>query len=289
VAYILTVARSPILALFAVLLGAALPAATQQTADSRTALVTVSDPRNRVIVDLGPDDFVITERGQTREVLDARMADYPVCVLIDTGAAARESFEDIRRAVTRFVERLGQRPVSLGTLGDPSTTIAAFDDERKVAIERLQSLTPTPEAETSALQAAAAAARPLRDAGSRFSAIVIVAASTADATREKPEDLAAPIIDSGAVVHAVINRATPDTPLAGPMAMIRRLSDQTHGQFMPIYSPASYQVALGRLADRLTTEMMIEYIVPPRSVATDIQVGVRLPGARARGLGVRPR
>ena len=232
---------------------------------------------------------MITERGQAREILDARVADYPVVVLIDTGAAARESFEDIRRAVERFVTRLGQRPVAIATLGDPSAAIARLDDERSVVLDRLRALTPNPEADTFALEAAAAAAGPLRDAGSRFSAIVIVSASASDASRDKPEELAAPIIDSGAVVHAVVNRATPDTPFAGAMATIRRLSDQTHGQFTPIYSPASYQVALSRLADRLAGEMMIEYIVPPRSPATDIQVGVRMPGARARGLGVRPR
>jgi len=270
-------------------LGTSVAGAAQQIADSRTALVTVADPRNRVIVDLGPDDFVITERGQPREILDARMADYPVCVLIDTGAAARESFDDIRKAVAGFVERLGQRPVSLATLGDPSTMVATFEDDRKVLLERLQSLTVNPEGDAFALQAAAAVARPLRDAGSRFSAIIIVAASPADASRDRPEDLAAPIIDSGAVVHAVVNRATADTPLDGAMAAIRRLSDQTHGQFAAIYSPTSYQVALNRLADRLASEMVIEYIVPPRSAATDIQVGVRIPGARVRGLGVRPR
>jgi hypothetical protein len=282
--------RLSILSLLAAIIAAPFgSAAGQLTADSRTALVTVADARNRVIVDLGPDDFVITERGQAREILDARVADYPVVVLIDTGAAARESFEDIRRAVERFVTRLGQRPVAIATLGDPSAAIADLDNERSVVLGRLRALTPNPEADTFALEAAAAAARPLRDTGSRFSAIVIVSASASDASRDKPEELAAPIIDSGAVVHAVVNRATPDTPFAGAMAMIRRLSDQTHGQFTPIYSPASYQVALSRLADRLAGEMMIEYIVPPRSSATDIQVGVRMPGARARGLGVRPR
>src|SRR5438034_961578 len=172
-----------ILSLLVTLIAAAPGAAAgQQTADSRTALVTVSDARNRAIVDLGPDDFVITERGQTREILDARMADYPVIILVDTGGGARESFPEIQKAVARFVARLGQRPIALG-----------------------------------------------------------------------------------------------------------RLSDQTHGQFTAIFSPASYQIALDRLADRLAAEMMVEYIVPPRSAATDIQVGVRIPGARARGLGVRPR
>src|SRR5438477_10749344 len=96
-------------ALLAVLFSAAAP---QQTAESRTALVTVSDARSRLIVDLGPDDFVITERGQPREILDARMADYPIAVLVDTGRAARDHFEEIRKAVARFVGRLGQRPIA---------------------------------------------------------------------------------------------------------------------------------------------------------------------------------
>src|SRR5436305_6036943 len=115
-------------ALLAVLFSAPAP---QQTAESRTALVTVSDARNRSIVDLGPDDFVITERGQTREILDARMADYPIIILIDTGAGARESFPEIRKAVARFIARLGQRPIALGTLSDPPAVAATFDDERQ--------------------------------------------------------------------------------------------------------------------------------------------------------------
>jgi hypothetical protein len=73
------------------------------------------------------------------------------------------------------------------------------------------------------------------------------------------------------------------------MEAIRRLSEQTHGQFSFIYSAASYAVALDALATRLARELMVEYIVPPGSQATDIQIGVRIPGARAHGLGVRPR
>ena len=44
-----------------------------------------------------------------------------------------------------------------------------------------------------------------------------------------------------------------------------------------------------RLADRLTSEMMIEYLVPVGSKANDVKVGVRLAGAKVRGLGVAPR
>lgn len=263
--------------------------APQQIAASRTALVTVSDARNRLIVDLGPDDFVITEGGQPREILDARVADYPVVVLVDTGRAARTSFSDIRQAVARFVDRLGERPIAIGTLGDPPATVATFDDSRSVRTKRLEALNADPGAETLTLEAAAGAARILGGAGSRFSAIVIVSASLSDGSRRSSDELVPPIIDCGASVHAIVNRVSAEAPIAGLTEVLRRLSDQTHGQFSTIYSAASYRVALDRLADRLASEMMIEYLVPPGSPATDIQIGVRIPGTRAHGLGVRPR
>jgi hypothetical protein len=277
-----------ILALLATLFPAVFATAErQQVADSRTALVTVSDARRRFIVDLGPDDFVIAESGQAREIIDARMADYPVVVLVDTSGAARESFPDIRRAVGRFLARLGQRPIALGTLSDPPTAVATLEEDRVRAAARLDALRLDGGAESVVLRSAAAAARMLREAASRFSAIVIISASAVDPGRDTPEELIAPIVDSGTVVHAVVNRGTLEAPIGGGLDVVRRLSDQTHGVFTPIYSAASYQVALDRLAERLASEMMIEYIVPTRSTATEIQVGVRIPGARVRGLGVK--
>jgi hypothetical protein len=88
----------------------------------------------------------------------------------------------------------------------------------------------------------------------------------------------------------IANRAASPTGEAWrAVPAIRSLAEQTHGEFTAIYSAASYQAALDRLADRLTTEMMIEYLVPPGSKPIDVRVGVRIPGAHVRGLGVAPR
>jgi hypothetical protein len=70
---------------------------------------------------------------------------------------------------------------------------------------------------------------------------------------------------------------------------VRALVEQTHGQYTPIYTAASYRAALDQIADRMATEIMIEYIVPPQSKAADVTIGVRIPGARVRGFGVAPR
>jgi len=262
-------------------------AAFQQAGASRTALVTLSDARNRFIVDIGPDDFVITEGGKAREILDARVADYPIAVLVDTGRSARPVFADIRKAVGRFVNRLGQRPIIVGTLGDPPSIVTSFDDDRGVVAERVEALEANPAAESMILQAAANAARKLRETQSLFTAIVIVSATPVDDSRNAADELVVPIVDAHAIVHAVVNRVAPTAPIVGLMEVLRRLSQETHGQFTSIYSAASYQAALDSLADRLASEIMVEYLVPVGSAAADAQVGVRLPGARVRGLGVR--
>src|SRR5436305_1141350 len=82
--------------------------------------------------------------------------------------------------------------------------------------------------------------------------------------------------------------AAPPASSARSAETLRTLADQTHGQFTTIYTPASYQIALDRLADRLAPELMVEFIVPPGSTSgDDVQLGVRIPGARVVGRGVK--
>lgn len=276
----------------ALIAGSASPArsAFQQIGASRTVLVTVADTRGRPIVDLGPDDFVISDAGQPREILNVRPADYPIIILIDTGQGARAEFEDIRQAVLRFIGRLGQRPIAIGTIGDPPAMLTSFDDDRVLVLAKLAHLSSNASAESVALESLAMAARAAGLSAEGFSAMVVVSASAVDASRRPPEEMIGPIVDSGTIVHVVINRyqhRNADSP--GRLEQtLRMLSDQTNGQFTTIYSAASYAAALDHLSERLANELLIEYLVPPGSKATDVKVGARIPGARARGLGVRP-
>jgi len=265
---------------------------TLQVGASRTALALVSDAKNRSIVDIGADDFVIQEAGQAREVLSVRLADYPVIVMLDTGADARTDFGLMRKAAERFIERLGTRPVAIGTLGDTPKMLTTFEDERAKVNETLADLVFNPTSRSMLLQGAALAANTIRATGTLFSALVVLSATPADSSRMSPDDMVASIVDSRAVLHVIANRST---QIVGQMGQIRsgtalrQIAEQTRGQYTVIYSPASYQPALDRLSDRLTSEMMVEYLVPPGSKPMDVKVGVRLAGAKVRGLGVAPR
>jgi hypothetical protein len=259
-----------------------------QIGASRTALATVVDNRGRSIVDIDPDDFVVRETGQSRDVLSIRVADYPIAVVMDNGRGARGDFTAIRESVERFVGRVGLRPVGL-VLADPPDMIATFDDERSVVMERLANAAAKPSAE-GLLQAVVNAARAIQETGSPFSAIVVVSSTPIG---NVPNEILTPILDSGATVHVVVNR----DPSAGveeapgrSSEALRILADQTKGQFTLIYSASSYRIALDRLADRLAPELMIEYLVPVGSSSgQDVQLGVRIPGARVNGHGVSGR
>jgi hypothetical protein len=262
-----------------------------QTGASRVALATVSDPRGRALLDVGADDFVIQEAGAAREILSVRPADYPIVLMLDTGIEARADFPTIRKAAAHFIERIGQRPLAIGTLGGTPALVADLEDERETVMAKLAALETDANASSAVLQGAALAAQAIRRTGALFSAIVILSSAPLDASQSPPDAMIASIVDSNAILHVIANGAAQATAGGGfrPGAAIRALAEQSRGEFTTIYSAASFQAALDRLADRLTSELMIEYLVPVGSKPTDVKLGVRLVGARVRGLGVAPK
>jgi hypothetical protein len=265
-------------------------AASQSRASGRILLATVVDASGKTLVDFGVDDFLIQEAGDEREVLDVHVADYPIVVLIDD-APQSSDLGPIKSAIARFIARVGERPVAVGTLSKPSELVASLEDAREVVLERLANLSATP-GSPSTLPAVAHAARVLQDTGSPFSAIVVVTGRAIDARVPVEGDLLPSITESGAAVHVVESQASQlDAPdaLGGDAVpdLLRVLADQTHGQYTTIFTSASYGTALDRLADKLSAELMIQYLVPAGEIGGDVRVGVRRPGSRVVGLGVK--
>ena len=250
-------------------------------------LATVVNTRGDRLVDFGVDDFVVSEGGREREVLDVHVADYPVAVIVDD-LAAPDTWPAIQSAAARFITRIGERPVLVATLSNNGAAIATFDVERPALLDRLRTFTPRPDAPLTALPSIAAVSQQLKATESPFSAIVIVAARGIDAADPVRGDLLPIIVESGANVHVVeVNGAGPAS--AAPRTdgdLLRVIATQTRGQYTTIYTPVSFSIALDRLADRLAAELMVQYLVPPGERTSDVKVGVRRPGALVLGLGV---
>jgi hypothetical protein len=130
----------------------------------------------------------------------------------------------------------------------------------------------------------ASAAGSIRDLGAPFSSIVVLSAGEARPA-SLPTAVLAGILDSRAMVHVVEHRLPTADPRGGDLQL---LAAQTHGRFTGIFSAASFQVALDQYADQLASELMIDYIVPGNAPPKeDVTVGVKIPGARVVGMGVR--
>jgi hypothetical protein len=208
--------------------------------------------------------------------------------MLDTGKGGHADFPQMRKAVAHFIELIGQRPLALGTFGKSPKLVTTFEDDRETVMARLDELEADATAESVLLDGAALAGETIRSTGTLFSAIVVLSATPVDASSDAPESIA-PVVDSGAILHVIANRSISSGGSVRARPALRGLAEQTRGEYTTIYSAASYQAALDRLADRLTNELMIEYLVPVGSKPNDVKVGVRLIGARVRGLGVAPK
>jgi hypothetical protein len=196
----------------------------------------------------------------------------------------------MQAAAAHFIDRIGQRPIALGTIGGAPSMLTTFEDERKTVLAKLGTIAAENSVGSQLLKGASLAARTIQATGTLFSCVVILSATAADASQDPQDEMLAPIVDSNATLHVIANRPG-QTAAGGQRASpaLRALAEQSRGDFTVVYSAASYQAALDRLADRLTSEMMIEYLVPVGSKPYDVKVGVRIIGAKVRGLGVAPR
>lgn len=266
-------------------LAATADAATRQVAKGRTLLARVVDGSGRPQVDLGLDDFVVSEAGDAREVLDVHVADYPLALLVDD-TTAQDALSSMKAAVARFIGRVGERPVAVGTLARPSSAVASFSSSRAEVLAAVSAISPS-DAPAQPLPALAHLSRLIIETGSSFSTIVIVSGRAIDANREVDGQLLPSILESGAIVHVVGSRNTEASRLDDTPDLLKVLADQTRGQYTTIYTTASFAIALDRLADLLSTELMVEYLVPPDGVSGDVRIGVRRPGSQVVGLGVK--
>jgi len=254
----------------------------------RTVLAAIVNAQGRPIVDVGVDDVVVSEGGASRDVVDVHVADYPLSIVLDDRQASSASLETLRQSAERFVKRVGERPIALVRLSDGSQPAVGLDDDRARLLDQIAAFNTGPAAVTPPLDTIARAAALLKDTGAPFSAVIVIAAEPVDASALVRGELLPQIIESGAAVHVVQLQPEPaaaDDP--GVPDLLRVIADQTKGQFTPIFSEASFGAALDRLADRLAVEMMIQYVVPPGPHAGDVRIGVRMPGSRVVGLGVK--
>lgn len=102
--------------------------------EMRTALVRVTDLKNRAIADLIAADFEVTESGTAREVVDVTRSTAPfnLVLLLDVSGSVENYVNFIRKAARNFVDTVEKSDrVSIVTFNDDVKVLSPFTTDRK--------------------------------------------------------------------------------------------------------------------------------------------------------------
>jgi hypothetical protein len=259
----------------------------QHTVASRLLLASVTDSNGRPILDIEPDDFVVRDGGELRDVLSIRLADYPIAIVLDNGRGDDRDFDAIRRSTLRFIDRVGHRPIAIIS-ATPPRVAASFDDHQSTVVAQVEKLRKGG-SDDGLFEALAVAARVNHETGAPFSAIIAVIADPGTTT---PANVRPPILDSGANVHVVLQQTSGRNQNSRRPSIdaLVALVDETRGQLTTINSRDLYQAAMNRIANLLASELMVEYLVPAGSASgNDVRIGVRISGAKIVSWGTARR
>ena len=111
-------------------------------ANIKTATARVTDVHNRAISNLTPDDFEVTESGDTREIISVKPVSAPVnlVLLLDVSGSIDEYVNFIRKAARNFVNTVDKNDrVSILLFNEDVKVLAGFTTDKSKLSESLDS------------------------------------------------------------------------------------------------------------------------------------------------------
>jgi hypothetical protein len=129
--------------------------------------------------------------------MSVRPADYPIVIRLDNGAGGDDL--PLHNAVAHFIERIGQRLLALGTLGNVPKLLTTFEDDRTRSRAARRGGGRDDRGEP--VDGGGAGGTDDSKTGSLFSAIVILSATAEDASQGAPTHDGA--VTRGAILHVV--------------------------------------------------------------------------------------
>jgi VWFA-related protein len=250
----------------------------------RTLYVSVLDSKGAPVTGLDADQFVVSEDGQTREVLRAAQTTDKVdlAILVDNSAASQPTILDVRRAVLAFAKRLSEDGHSIAIIGmaDRPTVLSDYSTSETAIEKGVNKIFAQPSAGTvfqdSIVDVTKGLAR--RDAPRR--ALLVVTAQYTDFSNIPYQRTLEALHESGAALHVMVLDRRDDAALRNDQArdrsiVIDRGTRETGGRRQELLSSMSLGDALSDLAAEIEAQYEVVYarpaaLIPPKEV--DVRV-----------------
>jgi VWFA-related protein len=309
---------SPLLALA---LGCAQAAFAQ--VDERVIYASVLDSKGQPVPGVGAKDLVVSEDGQTREILRVAKDDDPVqiALLVDNSVAMRGRLSDLRKAVSTFVT--GLRPgvqVALLTLAERPTIVVNYTADQTALLKGVGGIVVT-EAGNCVLDGIAEASEGLTKRPMARPVMVVVTGRGPELSHRDSTDVLRPLRASGAALHAIIvtgpnsvddimrsARAGNSPDAGGDIAdpsgdigdtgdagggvgrdiVLGRMTKETGGRYQEVLSTSGLNAKLQQLSSEISNQYRVTFarpqrLIPPKST----RISARQSKLRVRGMVVK--
>lgn len=268
----------------------------QAGARERTIFVSALDARGEPVEGLGPDDFIIREDGQRREVLRVSRAIEPIdiAVLADNSAASARAIPPLRSGLTGFVSTLaGNNQIALIALADRPTIFVDYTSNRTRLDDGIGRLFAMSSSGMTLLDAIVEVSAGLRRREATRAAIVPIITTGVEFSNRYARDVLESMREAGVALHVVVIGVIDGTAVAERerATVLGAGTRETGGQYVTLLTESAIEQALQKIARELSSQYKVVYgrpesLIPPdkTEVASD-RTGVTMRGTPARAKG----
>jgi hypothetical protein len=256
-------------AAFVLLLGDARPMAARPA--QKAALVTVVADGGKPIRDLKAADFVVKEDGAKREVVDARLADDPLSIvlLLDTtqpSLGAAPPTQDLRASAAAFVKAIHavtpDAQIALEEFAGASVTTVEFTSQTADLEKAIARLYPNQQAIAVLLEGLVDAAKKLAKRPAPRRAIVTIDFNSPEGSADRTvKEAVNTVHDAGATLWAVSVRGTAQTT-PNREEVLNKVTKANGGMRFSSVDPSGLEALMKTVAATLTSQYIVTFARP---------------------------
>lgn len=269
------------------------PAAAQS--QERQLYVSIVDRDGNPVSGLTPEDFIIREDGNRREVLrvERATAGMQIALLVDTSQAATRAMKEIRDALTEFAERLlPDNEIALITFGERPTIRVDYTTRAELVTRGIGRLFAMPGSGAYLLDAIHLTLEGIRRRGSGRPVIIVVTTEGVEYSNTHYRAILRELDETATAFHAVMLESEGDAVFDQASRDRSYLIDEgtraSGGRRHQLLTTMALEQTLRQIGEDLANQYLVVYARPESLIPPEkVEVSAADPDLTARGTPVR--
>jgi VWFA-related protein len=269
----------------------------QAASRERTLFVSAVDDKGEPVENLRPEDFVVREDGQRREVLRVSRATEPldIALLVDNSTTADDAIVPMREGLKAFIAKMaGPHQIAIIALADRPTIFVDYTTDRARLEGGIGRIFAQQQSGTTLLDGIVEVAQGLEKRESARAVIVPIVTDGVEFTNRYSRDVRDALSRAQVGLHAItigtfyLTRDDLDVERERELVLSVGTKD-SGGQRMTLLSPLGIDQTLAKLAAELSAQYKIVYVrpeslIPPEKIETaSARAGVTMRATPMRG------